>query len=108
VVPWELLYPLDPGHDAGFLVEQFPVTRAIFGWRPARTLRLRPTRFVLPEGSLREAGQEIDTMRQLLDPGQPPGEVISAFTSLTDLIGGGDFGLLHFACHTRTARSPRL
>ena len=23
-VPWELLYPLDPGHDAGFLVEQFP------------------------------------------------------------------------------------
>ena len=27
VVPWELLYPMDPGHDAGFLVEQFPVTR---------------------------------------------------------------------------------
>jgi hypothetical protein len=29
-VPWELLYPMDPGRDAGFLVEQFPVTRAIF------------------------------------------------------------------------------
>jgi hypothetical protein len=99
VVPWELLYPLDAGHDAGFLVEQFPVTRAIFGWRPARTLRLRPTRFVLPEGSLREAGQEIDAMRQLLDPGQPLSEVISALTALTDLIGNGNFGLLHFACH---------
>jgi hypothetical protein len=30
VAPWELLYPLDPGHDAGFLVERFPVTRSIF------------------------------------------------------------------------------
>jgi Domain of unknown function (DUF4407)/CHAT domain len=99
VVPWELLYPLDRGHDTGFLVEQFPVTRAIFGWRPTRTLRLRPARFVLPEGSLPKARDEIDAMRRLLDPGQPPSEVISALTPLTDLIGAGDFGLLHFACH---------
>ena len=41
-VPWELLYPMDPGHDAGFLIEQFPVTRAIFRWLPSRTLNLRP------------------------------------------------------------------
>ena len=41
-VPWELLYPRDPGHDAGFLVEQFPVARAIFGRRLARRLSLRP------------------------------------------------------------------
>ena len=99
VVPWELLYPMDPGRDAGFLVEQFPVMRAIFGWRPGRTLRLRPTRFVLPEGSLPEAVAEIDTMRRLLDPGQAPSDVISALTPLTDLIGSGNFGLLHFACH---------
>jgi hypothetical protein len=98
-VPWELLYPMDPGHAAGFLVEQFPVTRAIFGWRPARTLRLRPARFVLPEGSLPEARREIDAMRRLLDPGQPANEIISALTPLTDLIGSGNFGLLHFACH---------
>jgi hypothetical protein len=101
VVPWELLYPLDPGHDAGFLVEQFPVTRAIFGRRPARKLSLRPARFVLPEGSLDEARDEIDAMRQLLDPGQPPGEVICALTPLQELIRSGDFGLLHFACHNR-------
>jgi hypothetical protein len=98
-VPWELLYPMDPGHDAGFLVQQFPVTRGIFGWRPARTLRLSPSRFVLPEGSLPEARNEIAVMRHLLDPRQPPGEVISALTPLTDLIASGDFGLLHFACH---------
>jgi hypothetical protein len=99
VVPWELLYPLDSRHNAGFLVEQFPVTRAIFKWRPARTLRLWPARFVLPESSLPEARNEVEAMRQLLDPGQPPGEVISGLTSLTDLISSGNFGLLHFACH---------
>jgi type III restriction enzyme len=98
-VPWELLYPLDPGHDAGFLVDQFPVTRAIFGRRLARTLHLRPIRFVLPEGSLPEARNEIDAMRRLLDPGQSLSEVISALTPLTELIDSGNFGLLHFACH---------
>ena len=100
-VPWELLYPQDPGHDAGFLVEQFPVTRAVFRRRLARKLSLWPARFVLPSGSLPEAGNEIDAMRQLLDPGQPPGMVISALTPLQELIRGGDFGLLHFACHNR-------
>ena len=85
-VPWELLYPMDPGHDAGFLVEQFPVTRAIFGRRPARRLSLWPARFVLPEGSPPEARDEIDAMRRLLDPGQPPDAVISALTPLQDLI----------------------
>jgi hypothetical protein len=101
VVPWELLYPLDPGpdHDKGFLVEQFPVTRAIFGRQPARRLSLWPARFVLPGGSLAQAQDEIDAMRLSLDPGQPPGEVISALSQLQDLIASGEFGLLHFACH---------
>jgi len=98
-VPWELLYPMDPGRDAGFLVEQFPVTRAIFRWLPSRTLNLRPARFVLPGGSLPEARAEIEAMRRLLDPGQPPDEVISSLTPLQDLIAAGNFGLLHFACH---------
>jgi RNA polymerase sigma factor (sigma-70 family) len=98
-VPWELLYPMDPGHDEGFLVEQFPVTRAIFGRRPTRKLSLWPARFVLPESSLPEARAEIDAMRVSLDPGQPPGEVISGPAPLQNLIASGDFGLLHFACH---------
>ena len=101
VVPWELLYPMDPGHDAGFLVEQFPVTRAVLRRRPARRLSLSPARFVLPEGSPPKAQDEIDAIRRLLDPGQPPGEVISSLTPLQDLIRSGDFGLLHFACHNR-------
>ena len=98
-VPWELLYPMDRGHDAGFLVQQFPVTRAIFARRPARTLNLRPARFVLPHGSPPEARDEIEAIRRLLDPEHSPGAVISELTPLQDLIGSGDFGVLHFACH---------
>jgi hypothetical protein len=98
-VPWELLYPMDPGYDKGFLVEQFPVTRAIFGRQPARKLSLWPARFVLPEGSPPEARAEIDAMRMLLDPSQPSDEVISGPMPLQNLIAAGEFGLLHFACH---------
>ncbi len=99
-VPWELLYPLDPGFDAGFLVNQFPVTRAVFGRALPRKLSLRPARFVLPD-SLPEAQHEIETMRRLLEPDQPPGMVLSGLTPLKELIRSGDFGLLHFACHNR-------
>lgn len=99
VVPWELLYPMDPGHDAGFLVEQFSVTRAIFRWRPARNLGLWPARFVLPERSLPEARAEVAAMQRLLDRGHLPSQVISALTPLQELIASGNFGLLHFACH---------
>ena len=98
-VPWELLYPKDRGHDAGFLVEQFPVTRALFNRQPTRRLSLWPACFVLPEGSLPEAQKEIEAMRQLLDPRQPPSAVISTLGPLLELIHNGNFGLLHFACH---------
>ena len=100
VVPWELLYPLDPGHDQGFLVEQFPVTRVLFGRRPARTLRLNPAWFVLPDGSPSRARDEVTALLDLFYPtpsAQPP--VVEGLTPLLDLIGTGDFGLLHFACH---------
>jgi hypothetical protein len=99
-VPWELLYPRDRGQeDAGFLVEQFPVMRAVFGRRPTRRLNLRPARFVLPAGAPPEAVSEIDLVRQILDPRQPSDEVVRELDPLLALIDRGDFGLLHFACH---------
>ena len=98
-VPWELLYPLDPGHDAGFLVEQFPVTRIMFGRRPVRSLSLSPARFVLPEDSPPQALEEVNALLQLLQPLLAPEPVIRALTPLLDLIRAGNFGLLHFACH---------
>ena len=100
-VPWELLYPNDPGRQAaGFLVEQFPVIRDVFE-RPEleRSLNLRPPRFVRPDGSPPAADGEISFLSELLgaDPGYEA--VISDYSALRELIRRGDFGLLHFACH---------
>ena len=103
-MPWELLYPLDPGHDNGFLVEQFPVTRVVFGRRPSRSLSLSPAWFVLPDGSPVQAREEVAALSGLLTgpasettTGSPA--VIGQLTPLLDLIRSGQFGLLHFACH---------
>lgn len=107
-VPWELLYPLDPGNDQGFLVEQFPVTRIVFGRRPSRFLSLAPARFVLPNSSPQRAREEIEALTDLLRRRKAAAEditladplpVISELTPLLNLIRGGEFGLLHFACH---------
>jgi hypothetical protein len=98
--PWELLYPMDRGHDAGFLVEQFPVTRDLFDRPPlVRSLRLHPARFVLPPDSPEAAGDEIAGLRHLFQAGWSPEAVLSEFTPLRRLINQGGFGLLHFACH---------
>lgn len=98
-LPWELLYPKDPGHEAGFLVEQFPVTRAVFGCWPALSLCLQPARFVLPPDSPPRAVTEVESLRALLAPNQPTTDVIQTLQPLLALIREANFGLLHFACH---------
>ena len=98
-VPWELLYPFDRGRDAGFLVEQFPVTRAAFGRRLPRSLRLSPAWFVLPDGSPAQAREEVTALLRLFGLPYAPEPVIGGLTPLLDHIKAGDFGLLHFACH---------
>lgn len=98
VVPWEVLYPKDPGHGDSFLVEQFPVTRAVFNRSRVRGLRLRPARFVLPPRSPSKAADEIATLRQLLGETSPGAEVTD-YDQLLELLENDDFGVLHFACH---------
>jgi len=98
VVPWELLYPKDPGYDGGFLVNQFPVTRAIFGRKRERRLQLHPARFVVPPDSPPEATTEAKTLAALLGT---EFSAISDLTPLLRLIRTEPFGLLHFACHNR-------
>jgi hypothetical protein len=98
VVPWEVLYPKDIGHDHGFLVEQFPVTREIFNRKRGRRLRLRPARFVLPPGSPSRAVDEVDTLGEVL--GETSADaVVTELSELLRLLRHGDFGVLHFACH---------
>jgi hypothetical protein len=100
VVPWELLHPKDRGHDAGFLVEQFPVTRAIYGHARQRRLRLHPARFVVPPDSPADAQAEARALARLLGTKLT---TVSELMPLLELISKGRFGLLHFACHNRFA-----
>jgi len=73
------------------------VTRAVFGWRPGRRLRLQPACFVTPAGSPPAARDEISAMMRLLE--MTSGPVVSELSPLLDRIRAGDFGLLHIACH---------
>jgi hypothetical protein len=78
----------------------FPVTRLVFGHRPARSLSLAPPWFVLPDGSPAQARDEVAALLRLFGQDRAAADpVISALTPLLDLIRSGDFGLLHFACH---------
>ena len=66
-VPWELLYPVDPGNDDGFLVEQFPVVRRVYGQDRARTLRLdKGAGFIVPPKSPTNALEEVAAVRAAL------------------------------------------
>jgi hypothetical protein len=98
VIPWEVLYPKDTGHDHGFLVEQFPVTRNVFNRRPVRRLRLRPARFVLPPRAPTQAVGEVEALRELLGETSDDA-VVTDLSDLLDLLDAGDFGMLHVACH---------
>ena len=101
IVPWELLYPKDGRRDAGFLVEQFPVTRAIFNHRRSERLRLRPAHFVLRPEPPSSARTEVDRVAALL--GVEPATT-SELVALLNLIDRGEFGLLHFSCHGNFSR----
>ena len=104
-VPWELLYPFQRGtsNDAGFLAEQFLVSRWVSpADPPASQLHLGNAAFVEPRtGSpLPQAEQEINNIRGLMrQRGIGTGNPVGDLTSLLDLLNAGGFNLLHFACH---------
>lgn len=95
VIPWELLYPLRSGSDHGFLVEQFPVLRRVFGQRRARDLAITPCTYVVSARSPENARQEIDSVSALLGKG----DIVEDLEELLDVIAAGTCGSLHFTCH---------
>ncbi len=96
-VPWELLYPLTPTDDAGFLVEQFPVLRRIYDQCRTHRVLVGEARYVVPPGSPANAQDEVDAISRIL--GQPADSTITNLADLLDLFDAGSTGLLHFACH---------
>ncbi|KDN17603.1 CHAT domain-containing protein [Amycolatopsis rifamycinica] len=95
VVPWELLYPLRPGSDHGFLVEQFPVLRRVFGQQRCHRISISPCTYVLSGRSPANARQEIDALSAVLGAAG----VVDELDALLDLLASGRCGPLHFACH---------
>jgi hypothetical protein len=99
VIPWELLYPLAAGHDEGFLVEQFPVMRRVYGQQRSRSLLIAGTRYVMPARSPVNAQAEIASVRRVLGEDGEPAETIADLEDLLRFIESGSCGSLHFACH---------
>ncbi|MFD8005275.1 CHAT domain-containing protein [Streptomyces mirabilis] len=100
IVPWELLYPLNEGHEGrGFLSEWLPVVRRVHGQDRVRSLSLPGVAFVVPPGSPDDAGEEVTSLRARLGTAVSDAGVLTERAALTALIEGGHAGLLHFACH---------
>jgi serine/threonine protein kinase len=98
-VPWELLYPVDGHNDNGFLVEQFPVVRRVYGQGRTRVLRLDGgAAYIVPPGSPANAMAEVNGIRGIF-PGNVRNrgvhETLAGFTELLDAVPS----VLHFACH---------
>jgi hypothetical protein len=101
-VPWELLYPLTKdGDDNGFLTEQMPIFRWIFGPKRIARIPLVKANFVLPEGSPDSAEEEIEALQTLFAKRASTEPAIQEFVPLLDLLRAARFTSLHFACHNR-------
>jgi hypothetical protein len=100
-VPWELLYPFDGAdHDAGFLVDQFPVARYRFGVRPPNRLRITSAGLVLSgTDSLASVPAEVEAITELLRARKVDIQTLSTVRALLSRFDAANLGLIHFACH---------
>jgi CHAT domain-containing protein len=97
-VPWELLYPVDRGHDNGFLVEQFPVVRRAYGQNRIRQLQLSSAAYIVPPGSPVDALDEVSAVRSKLGAGVLDHGVTAQYDSVIELLNDVP-SVLHFAGH---------
>jgi len=98
IVPWELLYPVDGDNDNGFLVEQFPVVRRVYGQGRVRRLRLSSAAYIVPPGSPGNAMDEVQVVRDRLGCSIRDQGVHERLDSLIALLEDSP-SVLHFACH---------
>ncbi len=98
-VPWELLYPVDVNNDDGFLVEQFPVVRRVYGQDRARVLRLDSgVGFIVPPKSPANAMDEVAAVRELLPADMVNRGVQAGLAGVLELLDAVP-SVLHFAGH---------
>ena len=99
-VPWELLYPVDGDNDNGFLVEQFPVVRRVYGQGRVRRLPLASAAYIVPPGSPSNVMDEVRAVRARLGSNVRDHGIVERLDSLIALLDDAP-SVLHFACHNR-------
>ena len=99
-VPWELLYPEDGSNDNGFLVEQFPVVRRVYGQGRARQLPLASAAYIVPPGSPDNAMNEVQAVRSQLGASINDRGVVQRLDEIIELLESSP-SVLHFACHNQ-------
>ncbi|MFD1545082.1 CHAT domain-containing protein [Nonomuraea guangzhouensis] len=97
-LPWELLHPMDGHHDRGFLVDQFPVVRAVDGQEPAGHLSIRSAAYVTSKRAPRNASDEIRGVQELLGTGVHHRGHITTLGQLSAMLVAPP-SVLHFSCH---------
>ena len=100
-VPWELLYPVDGLNENGFLCEQFPVVRRVFGQGRQQNLALSSAVYVVPHNSPTEAIDEVTKVRARLGHHITDRGVLANLADLTALLDEAQTSILHFACHSQ-------
>jgi hypothetical protein len=98
-VPWELLYPVDLDNENGFLVEQFPVVRRVYGQGRARALRLdKGAGFIVPPKSPANAMDEVAAVLGILPAGVAHRGTKADLAAVLELLDAVP-SVLHFAGH---------
>ena len=98
-VPWELIYPVDFDNDVGFLVEQFPVVRRVYGQSRTRVLRLsKGAGFIVPPKSPANAMDEVAAVRASLPTNVLDRGTVNDLGRVLELLDTVP-SVLHFAGH---------
>lgn len=98
-VPWELLYPVDLENEDGFLVEQFPVVRRVYGQGRARVLRVnKGVGFIVPPRSPSSAMTEVTAVRSVFPPDMVYRGTQAGLAEVLELLDAVP-SVLHFAGH---------
>ncbi|NUL06894.1 CHAT domain-containing protein [Streptomyces lunaelactis] len=95
VIPWELLYPIAPGRDEGFMVEQFPVLRNSLGQPRSAALPIGEPHYVVSSRVPVNGSSEIESIRRILGSGK----IVNTLDDILSVIDAGTTGPLHFTCH---------
>ncbi|MEV7243041.1 CHAT domain-containing protein [Streptomyces sp. NPDC093248] len=95
VLPWELLYPVAPGRDEGFLVQQFPVLRHSLGRPRSSVLPIGEPHYVVSARAPVNGDSEIESIRRILGSGP----VVDTLDGVLTVVDEGTTGPLHFTCH---------